>query len=50
MKPSDSTEELKAPFQTDAKTFSSEASYGIVANFLACNSGVLRAVRGKSKL
>ena len=50
LKPSDSNEELKALFQTDAKTFSSEASYGIVANFLAYNSGVLRAVRGKSKL
>ena len=34
LKPSDSNEELKAPFQTDAKTFSSEAIYSKVANFL----------------
>jgi len=38
LKPSDSNEELKAPFQTDAKTFSSDSTYlyiyGKVANFL----------------
>jgi hypothetical protein len=50
LKPLDLNEELEAPFQTGAKTFGSEALYGKVANFLACNSGVLRAVRGKSKL
>ena len=34
LKPSDSTEELEAPFQTDAKTFRSDSIYGKVAKFL----------------
>ena len=34
LKPSDSNEELEAPFQTDAKTFSSDSICGKVANFL----------------
>jgi hypothetical protein len=34
LKPSGSNEELEAPFQTDAKTFSSEAVYSKVAKFL----------------
>ena len=33
-KPLDSNEELEAPFQTDAKTFSAEAVYSKVAKFL----------------
>ena len=45
LKPSGSNEELEAPFQTDAKTFSSEAVYSKVTKFLVTFSVFL----GRSK-
>ena len=44
LKPSDSNEELEAPFQTDAKTFSSDSIYGKVRLVLACFLGGQRNI------
>jgi hypothetical protein len=45
LRPSDSNEELEAPFQTEAKTFSSDSIYGKVCPVLACFLGGQRNIK-----
>ena len=45
LEPSDSNEELEAPFQTDVKTFSSDSIYGKVRPALACFLGGQRNIK-----